>query len=297
MTKAVRHRMLHVVGMTIGLFFLFLGLYGYYYGRFRYQVHNQTISFYDLPPAFDGYRIVQFSDLHIGTYRGGYEIEVQHIADLINQQKADAVVFTGDLVNRRSDELEGFQCMLSEITAPDGVYSILGNHDYAIYTRSYTPEERAADIAELLRLQRGYGWVPLTNENVRITRGDDHIYIAGVENQGYSKMRFPRRANLPKAMKGIGRGDFTILLSHDPTHWRHDITGKTSIQLTLSGHTHAGQFKVFGWSPVQWVYSEWSGTYVEGPQVLNVSEGVGCLLPFRYGAWPEINVITLRRAK
>jgi len=281
--------------MTIGLFFLFLWLFGYYYGRFRYQVHNQTIGFYDLPKSFDGYKIVQFSDLHIGTFRGGDEIEVQKIADLINAQHADAVVFTGDLVNRRSDELDGFHCMLSEITAPDGVYSILGNHDYAIYTRSYTEQERRADKAELLRRQRSYGWTPLTNAHVTITRGKSHINIVGVENQGYSKMRFPRLANLPKAMLGIKEGEFTILLSHDPTHWRHDITSKTSIQLTLSGHTHAGQFKVFGWSPVSWVYSEWTGTYVEGPQVLNVSEGVGCLLPFRFGAWPEINVITLRR--
>lgn len=285
------------MGMTIGLFFLFLWLYGYYYGRFHYQVHNQTISFYDLPAAFDGYKIVQFSDLHIGSLRGGHEIEVQKIADLINAQHPDVIVFTGDLVNRRSNELDGFQCMLSEISAPDGVYSILGNHDYALYTRSFTTKERNEDKAELLQRERNYGWVPLTNANVRISHRGNHIYIVGVENQGYAKMRFPRLADLPKAMKGIKKGDFTILLSHDPTHWRHDIVGKTPIQLTLSGHTHAGQFKVFGWSPVRWVYDEWTGTYVEGPQVLNVSEGVGSLLPFRFGAWPEINVITLRRAK
>ncbi|MBQ9639942.1 MAG: metallophosphoesterase [Bacteroidaceae bacterium] len=282
--------------MATALFLLFLWLYGYYYGRFRYQVHHQTISFYDLPAAFDGYKIVQFSDLHIGSFRGGYEIEVQRIADLINAQHADMVVFTGDLVNRLSSELDGFHCMLSDITAPDGVFSILGNHDYALYASSYTDIERLKDKNELIRRQRSYGWTMLLNENAKITRGHSHIYIAGVENQGYAKQRFPRRADLPKALRGIRRGDFTILLSHDPTHWRHDITGKTSIQLMLAGHTHAGQFKIFGWSPVSWVYPEWSGTYVEGPQVLNVSDGVGCLIPFRYGAWPEINVITLRRA-
>ena len=289
--------MMHICWMACALFLVFLWCYGYYLGRFRYQVHQQTIGFFDLPAAFDGYKIVQFSDLHIGTFRGGHEIEVQRIADLINDQHPDMVVFTGDLVNRQSKELDGFQCMLSEITAPDGVYSSLGNHDYALYTHSFTNSERLKDKLELIRRQRSYGWTMLLNDHAKITRGNSHIYIAGVENQGYAKLRFPKLANLPKAMQGIHPGDFTILLSHDPTHWRHDITGKTSIQLTLSGHTHAGQFKVFGWSPVSWVYPEWTGTYVEGAQVLNVSEGVGCLIPFRYGAWPEINVITLRRVK
>lgn len=287
--------MMHIGWMACALFLVFLWCYGYYYGRFRYQVHQQTIGFYDLPEAFDGYKIVQFSDLHIGTFRGGHEIEVQRIVDLINEQHADAVVFTGDIVNRSSKELDGFQRMLSGVTAPDGVFSILGNHDYALYTRSFTNSERLKDKLELIRRQRSYGWTMLLNDHAKITRGDSHIYIAGVENQGYAKLRFPKLANLPKTMQGIRQDDFTILLSHDPTHWRHDITGKTSIQLTLSGHTHAGQFKVLGWSPVSWVYSEWTGTYVEGSQVLNVSEGVGCLIPFRYGAWPEINVITLRR--
>lgn len=287
--------MIHITGMTIALFLLFLLLYGYHYGRFYYQVHQQTISFYDLPASFDGYKIVQLSDFHVGSYRGGHEVEVQRIADLINEQKPDIILFTGDLVNLNSGELEGFRCMLSGMTAPDGVYSVLGNHDYALYSRSYTEQERQKDKQELIRLQRSFGWNVLLNENAKVTRGNDHIYIAGVENQGYGKMRFPRLANLPKAMKGIPPGDFTILLSHDPTHWRHDIVGKTPIQLTLSGHTHAGQFKLLGWSPVKWVYRDWSGTYVEGPQVLNISEGIGSLLPFRFGAWPEINVITLRR--
>ena len=286
-----------IIGMAFLLFSIFLWTYGYYYGRFRYRVHEQTISFYDLPADFDGYKIVQFSDLHIGTFRGGYEIEVQRIMDLINAQHPDLIVFTGDLVNFRSAELDGFQCMLSGLKAPDGVYSILGNHDYAMYARSLADRERAEDVQELIRRQRGYGWNMLLNDHATIHRGKSHICLAGVENQGYSKMRFPRRADLSKALSGIRRSDFTILLSHDPTHWRHDILPQTSVQLTLSGHTHAGQFKIFGWSPVKMVYSEWSGTYVEGPQVLNVSEGVGCLIPFRFGAWPEINVITLRRAK
>jgi len=285
-----------IIGMAFLLFFIFLWTYGYHYGRFRYQVHEQTICFYDLPLDFDGYKIVQFSDLHVGTFRGGHEMEVQRIMDLINAQHPDLIVFTGDLVNFRSAELDGFQCMLSELKAPDGVYSILGNHDYALYARSLTDRERADDVQELIRRQRSYGWNVLLNDHTTIQRGKSHLCLAGVENQGYSKMRFPKRADLSKALSGVRRSDFTVLLSHDPTHWRHDIVPQTSVQLTLSGHSHAGQFKVFGWSPVQMVYSEWSGTFVEGSQVLSVSEGVGCLIPFRFGAWPEINVITLRRA-
>lgn len=297
MSKTHRHRMLKIVGMALLLFLVFILVYGHYWGQFRYRVHHQTLYFADLPASFDGYRIVQFSDMHIGTLRGGNEIQAQHIADLINAQKADAIMFTGDMVNFKSSELDGFKCMLSEIQAPDGVYSILGNHDYAFYSRSMKNSERKADTQELLRRMRSYGWITLVNENVRISRGRESIVVAGVENQGYAKMRFPKFARLDKAMQGIKDKDFVVLMSHDPTHWQHDIVGKTSIQLTLSGHTHAGQFKVFDWSPVRMVYPEWSGTYVEGPQILNVSEGIGCLLPFRFGAWPEINVITLKKSK
>lgn len=280
------------------LFFLVIVLaFGYFVGQYQYRVHQQTFYFADLPEEFDGYRIVHFTDMHIGTLRGGNELKAQRIVDLINQQKADAIMFTGDLVNRNSSELEGFQCILSQLTAPDGVYSILGNHDYAFYTKNLTKEERGEDTRKLLTYMRGYGWTTLVNQHVNIKRGNSHIVVAGVENQGYAKLRFPKFAKLGKALHGVTNKEFIVLLSHDPTHWRHDITGKTSIQLTLSGHTHAGQFKVFGWSPVKYVYPEWSGVYTEGCQMLNVSDGVGALLPFRFGAWPEINVITLKKIK
>lgn len=297
MKKSPRHRIMSIIGMSF-LFFLILMLgYGYSVGQYRYRVHQQTFCFSDLPDEFDGYRIVQFTDMHIGTLKGGHEQKAQEIIDLINKQKPDAVMFTGDLVNRNSSELEGFQCILSSLTAPDGVYAILGNHDYALYTRQLSLQERSNDTKRLLTFMRGYGWNTLVNQNVILKRGKARLAVVGVENQGYAKLRFPKFARLDKAMNGVRPDDFVVLLSHDPTHWRHDITGKTTIQLTLSGHTHAGQFKIFGWSPVKYVYPEWSGVYTEGNQILNVSDGVGTLLPFRFGAWPEINVITLKKSK
>ena len=288
---------LRVAALTALLFLLYVWCYGYYVGRFSYRVHKQDISFYDLPADFDGYRIVQFSDMHIGTFSGGHEVEVQTIVDLINSQKPDLIVFTGDLVNRSSSELKDYRCMLAELNAPDGIYSVLGNHDYAIYKRDLTQAERQADKQQLLKLQESYGWTPLLNQNVKLSRNRSHIFLIGVENQGYWRTYFPKFADLTKAMKGTQPSDFKILLSHDPTHWRHDIVGKTNIQLTLSGHTHAGQFQLFGWSPVSWIYPDWQGTYVEKAQVLSVSTGIGCLIPFRFGALPEINVITLHRAR
>ena len=288
---------LRVAMMALLLFVLFVWCYGFFVGRFRYRVHRQEISFYDLPPEFDGYRIVQFSDLHVGSFSPGHEIEVQNVVDLINGQRADLVVFTGDLVNRSSEELKDYRCMLSGLSAPDGVCAVLGNHDYALYRRSLTSEERRADRERLVKCMEEYGWTPLLNGNVKVRRGEACIYVVGVENQGYLRSYFPKYARLEKAMRGVGKEDFKVVLSHDPTHWKHDVVGKTNVQLTLSGHTHAGQFEVFGWSPVCWIYPEWKGTYVEGAQVLNVSVGVGSLVPFRFGALPEINVITLRRAK
>lgn len=153
---------------------------------------------------------------------------------------------------------------------------------------------RKADVKDLQRRERSFGWNLLINNHDIIHRKKDSIAIIGVENDG--RPPFPSLGDLPKATKGIGKGTFSILLSHDPTHWRREVLPKTDIQLTLSGHTHAGQFKVFGWSPVAFVYDEWSGAYSEGKQILNVSDGIGAVMfPFRFGAWPEVNVITLKK--
>jgi len=289
-------RVMRIIGMTFAMFSVFLVCYGYFIGRHQYIVHQQTFYFSDLPKAFDGYRIAHFSDFHAGTFRDGNEEDVKTIVNLINNQRCNAIVFTGDIVNHQSTELDGFKRDLSQLTAPDGVYSVMGNHDYSMYIHYDKESERDADVLEVHRKERSYGWNLLLNQNKVIRHGHDSIAIVGVENAGLPP--WPSLGDLPKATKGLNKGTFCVLLSHDPTHWRRSVIPDTDIQLTLSGHTHAGQFKVLGWSPVAWKYSEWSGAYCEGTQILNVSDGIGAVLfPFRFGAWPEINVITLKKLK
>lgn len=287
-------RIFRIIGMALAIFTLALLSFGYFVGRHYYVIHRQTFYFPDLPKRFEGYRIAQFSDMHIGTLRDGHEEDAKKIVELINAQHCDAILFTGDLVNHQSIELDGFQRDLSKLSAPDGIYAVMGNHDYSMYIKYPSEKEREADVEELHRRIRSYGWTLLLNEHRVLRRGTDSLIIAGVENDGLPP--WPALGDLPKTMKGLKRSCFTVLMSHDPTHWRRAILPRTSIQLTLSGHTHAGQFKVFGWSPVSYVYREWSGAYAEGNQVLNVSDGIGAVMfPFRFGAWPEVNVITLRR--
>ncbi|MCM1312214.1 MAG: metallophosphoesterase [Bacteroides sp.] len=287
-------RTFRISGMAFAFFSLLILCSGCFWGRSRFVVHRQTFYFTDLPKEFDGYRIAHFSDMHIGTLRQGHEDDAKRIVDLINDQRCDMIVFTGDLVNHQARELDGFKHVLSQLAAPDGVYAIMGNHDYSMYIKYPKEEQRKADVADLQRRERSYGWNLLINSHDIIYRKKDSIAIIGVENDG--RPPFPSLGDLSKATKGIKKGTFSVLLSHDPTHWRREVLPKTDIQLTLSGHTHAGQFKVFGWSPVAFVYDEWSGAYNEGRQILNVSDGIGTVLfPFRFGAWPEVNVITLKK--
>lgn len=283
-----------IAGMTLALLAAALLAFGYFEGRRHYVVKRSTFYFSDLPPRFDGYRIAQFSDLHVGTFRDGHEKDVRQIVDLINAQGCDAVAFVGDMVNHQSAELDGFRDALGRLHARDGVFAVMGNHDYSMYIPYPAEKDRKADVQALQDRLRSFGWHLLLNEHHIVRRGADSLVIAGVENDGLPP--FPSLGDLPKTLKGVQPGCFTVLLSHDPTHWRRAVFSKTSVQLTLSGHTHAGQFKLFGWSPVACVYDEWSGAYTRGSQILNVSDGVGAVLfPFRLGAWPEINVITLRR--
>ena len=287
-------RVLHII---IGIVLLFIAtlMVGYFYGSRHFVIKQQTITLKDLPDAFDGYRIVQFSDFHALAFHLGHEADVAKIVDLINGQQADLICFTGDLVTIRSNELDGFGQQLSRLSAPDGVYSVMGNHDYALYQHKVTPAQRRADIRSLQSRQASFGWHLLLNGNTIVRRGDDSIAIVGVENDG-TPPHFPSYANLGQAQDGLPEGVFKILLSHDPTHWQRRVLPDTDIQLTLSGHTHAGQLQIFGWSPVSGIYDEWTGLYEHEGRFLHISNGVGCVpVPFRIGAWPEINVITLKK--
>lgn len=282
--------------MSLAMLILMFLAFSYFVGRRHYVVHEQTFYFYDLPEEFDGYRILQFSDLHVGTFtRYRSESDVDYIVRLINSQHCDAVFFVGDMICLDSGELDCYTHKLKQITAPDGVYAIMGNHDYGTYSEFPTDEERLKDVEELQKKERKLGWNLLLNQNALIHRGKSSLAVIGVENEG--RPPFPAYSDLPKALEGVESADFCILLTHDPTHWQNEVVSETSIQLTLSGHTHGGQMQYFGWSPSSFRYREWTGPYVEESQILNVSNGVGCSLniPFRFGAWPEVNVITLKK--
>lgn len=236
--------------------------------------------------------MLQVSDIHSGSFRDMPDV-LEELVKHVNEQQADVILFTGDLVNQRSSELEQFMQILSGFSAKDGVYSILGNHDYGRYFRWQGKDDEARDTDRLCDLQRQMGWKMLRNEHDILHHGTDSIAIIGVENQGNPP--FPQEADLPRAMKGT-EGMTKILLSHDPTHWRKEVIPTTDIELTLSGHTHGTQFILFGWSPAQYIYKEWGGLYKEGNQQLYVNLGIGFVgLPFRFGAWPEITVFTLQK--
>lgn len=287
------------VGLGAAAVLLTALLYGFIFGWRRIVVRTATCRSTLLPDDFDGYRIVHLSDLHIGTFLRNPAF-IDSLADAVNGQHPDMVVFTGDLVNVSAIELLPFRKTLSAISAPDGVYSVMGNHDYCMYAQDCTHRVhgRSITVAERNRMLLQYmedkmGWRMLMNENVVIKRGKSSIAVVGVENIG--KPPFKSFGNLAKALTGLPERMFKILLSHDPTHWRCGVLNKTDIALTLSGHTHAGQVRLGRFSPAKWAYNEWGGSYVEGNSMLHVSPGIGGTVPFRFGAWPEINVVVLKK--
>lgn len=267
-------------------------LYGFTLGYRQIVVKPFTYTSAAIPQAFDGYRIVQLSDLHVGTLRR-HHVVVERIVDSVNALQPDLIVFTGDLVNYHAEELFEFEDIFRKMHARDGVVSIMGNHDYMTYYNWPDEKARLANVRLLQDHQRAIGWRLLLNDNYILRRGNDSIAIVGVENDG--KPPFPALGDLPRAQRGLQNSCFQILLSHDPTHWRRRVLPETRIPLMLAGHTHGMQLKIGSFSPSEWFYPEWGGPYYEGGHTLYVSLGVGeVLLPFRIGAWPEINLITLK---
>ena len=290
--KPISVRFFMWLGLLLGVGFFCIAFYGSFFGVAHFQVKEVTYTSSRLPQAFDGYRIVQISDIHSGSFHQHPSI-VKKMVELTNAQQGDVIVFTGDLVNQQSKEVDEFTDVLSQLHAPDGVYSILGNHDYGDYYHWEKPEDENLNQEHLEKQQLNMGWKFLKNQHDIIYRNNDSIAIIGVENEG--KPPFQEYADLPKAKQGTD-GMFRILLSHDPTHWRKEVLPTTDIDLMLAGHTHGAQFILFGWSPASWAYKEWGGMYYEGQRGLYVNIGIGYVgLPFRFGAWPEITVITLRR--
>lgn len=267
-------------------------LFGAIKGKENFKVREVTFTSANLPEEFDGYRVMQLSDIHSGSWKGNPEA-LKKAIDLCNRQNADLALFTGDLVNSRSDELLEFTEIFSELNAKDGVYSVLGNHDYGTYVKWNSEADRIANIDSLIARENRMGWRMLNNSHTIIRRGNDSIAVIGVENSG--RPPFPDYARLKEASADT-EGMFQILMSHDPTHWRRQVLPESDIELTLSGHTHDMQITFFGLSISSFIYPEHNGMYMEGERGLYVNIGLGhVLFPMRLGAWPEITVITLKK--
>lgn len=265
----------------------------------RYDIDKKDVevSVKGLPDAFDGYRVAQFSDLHVGTF-GTDTAFVSKLVDEINALRPDAIVFTGDIVNRQSDEIHPFVKTLSRLEAPGGVYAILGNHDYGDYREWDSPEAKAANMEELYDAYRRAGIRLLLNETEWLRRGNDSIALIGVENIGDAP--FPVYGSLSKAYPALDDSVAKILLTHNPAHWVDSIrdNDNLNVALSLAGHTHAMQVEVFGVSPASMRYETWGGMYADpaGKRKLYVNIGAGEVgVPMRIGATPEITLLTLRR--
>lgn len=265
--------------------------FGFIEGWKRLELKHITFTSPDLPPYFDGYRLVQITDFHLGSFPPGNDF-VQKVVDATNNEEPDMILFTGDLVNNQASEVEPYLDTLGQLHASDGIYSIWGNHDYCEYGNNHSIGALKRNRRMLYGYQESLGWHQLMNEHHVVSHGMASIAVIGVENPGQPP--FTNRSNLKKAMKGLNPDMFKILLSHDPHHWRREVVGK-KIQLTLAGHTHAGQLKINKWTPARMAFKEWGGAYRIGEQMLYVSSGIGGSFPFRLGAWPELTVITLKR--
>ena len=281
-----------MIMFVISLCVVALLVYGFTLGFTQFRIQRVEFASKDLPKAFDGYKIVMFSDAHVGNFKGSRQKYLSQTIDRINAENADAICFCGDIENVDPEELTPFCDDFSSLKAKDGVFSILGNHDYSLYKRDASDSERKQLIQKTISSERSFGWNLLLNEHAVIRRGEDSIVVAGEENDGSGP--FPRLANPEKTMQGVGKDAFVVMLQHDPTAWRRQVLPKTNAQLTLSGHTHAGQFMIFGWSPAKLVYKECKGAYYQGERMLYVSSGLGGVVPFRVGVPGEIVVITLK---
>ncbi len=273
-------------------------IYGMSVGKYNFKVIKQTLFFPDLPDAFDGFKLTQISDIHSGSFDN--EEKIQYAIDLINEQDSDLLVFTGDIVNAKADEMHPWIETFNGLKKFEaGKFSILGNHDYGAYLDWKSEEAKAANFEEIKDLHRQIDFKLLQNENVRIKRGNDEIALIGVENWG---RHFGSNGDLNKATADVAPEDFKILMSHDPSHWEYIVKKHPkNVQLTLSGHTHGMQFGIeipgfFKWSLAQYMYKQWAGLYNEFGRYVYVNRGFGFhAYPGRVGIMPEITVFELKK--
>jgi len=295
-----RRKFVSQVALVLGTIPFSSLLYGMYQGRYNYRVLKYTLTYPSLPDSFDGFQITQISDLHCGSFDNTEK--VAYGMELINQQKSDLLLFTGDLVNNKSSEARPWVDLVANIEAPYGKFSVLGNHDYGDYSSWESEAAKQKNMEEMYQTHKDMGFDLLLNESRYIEKNGEKIALVGVENWGAG--RFKKAGDLEKSIAQIQPEDFKILLSHDPSHWEAEVLPHSyPFHLTLSGHTHGFQFGIeipgwIKWSPIQWRYKHWAGIYEEKEQKLNVNRGFGYLAyPGRVGIWPEITVITLKKEK
>ena len=290
-----RRKFISTTALAAAGIFSALAIDGIIFGKYRHTVRKVKLRFKNLPENFKGYKIVQISDVHSGSFFNPQKL--QKAIDLINEQDADVVLFTGDMVNNYADEFKPFIPLFKSIKAKDGKFSILGNHDYGDYGAWNSREEKAQNIPTLKNYQAEAGFKLLRNENIALEKNGEKIYLLGVENWGIKP--FPQYGDLDKALKGVPEDAIKVLMSHDPTHFDEVVKKhKTHVHLTLSGHTHGMQFgldlKNIKWSPVKFKYKKWADLYESEGKYLYVNRGFGVIAyPGRVGINPEITVIEL----
>lgn len=284
------------LGVLLSMLIIIAFIYGILRGKYAYRVIKHTLYFEDLPAAFDGFKLVQISDVHAGSLKNPKA--VQKGIDLINKQHADLFVFTGDLVNNKAEEIKPYIQHFSKVKAPFGQFSVLGNHDYGDYIKWESDFIKQQNLQQLKNYHAEIGFRLLLDEHVTLEKDGQKLTLVGIENWG---LGFGERGDLNKALQGTTPEEFKILLSHDPSHWEAQVKNHSSkIQLTLAGHTHGMQFgfEAFGlkWSPVQFRYKHWAGIKQENLRFLNVNRGFGFIgFSGRVGIWPEITLIELKK--
>ena len=287
-------------GLALVVLFMGTMLYGYWFGRKQLRVTETTYTSPQVPTAFNGYKIVHISDLHLSSFTDSSTF-LQRIIDTINAQQPDLICFTGDFVGFGVEEALPFTNILRQLHAKDGIMSVLGNHDFALYHHELSDRQKEQKVNQLTTYQRDtLGWQLLRNQSYFIHRDSAYLQIIGVDNTSCKGQGFQTisRGDLMKAIRQLGneaKGEkLQILLTHDPSHWRGEVIPKTDIPLTLSGHTHAGQVRLFGYPLSSLMFTESEGWYHMDNQSLHINTGLGCTLPVRIGVPPEITVITLQ---
>ncbi|MEI6765849.1 MAG: metallophosphoesterase [Bacteroidota bacterium] len=291
-----RYRLLSYFGILTGVVFFFFTLYGITKGTTNFRVKEVSITYSNLPAAFDGFRIAQISDVHLGSFY--YQQSVEKGISLLNEQKPDVILMTGDMVNVVSDEASHYVDLFKNLKPAYGKYAVLGNHDMGDYMKWDTLEGQHSRTDAVATIETAMGFTVLRNAHAVLHKNSDSIVLAGVDNWGLPP--FKKYGNLNQALTGISPNAFTILLSHDPSHWDAEVVSKTKVALTLSGHTHAFQigfdYGNIRWSPIFLKYKEYLGLYESGMQYLYVNPGFGFIgFAGRIGVPPEVTIITLRK--